>query len=105
MIWCNTKKLKFKDVKKMPPDKKILVNTVKLENIEITLLQIYNYKKWTYLDLIRCKAVGKLIKNEELIRNLYFIELPVCVALFLFRNFRVKFLENTFYEIINYDYE
>jgi hypothetical protein len=57
----------------MPPEKKILVNTVRLENVEITLFQIYNYKKWTYLDFVRCKAVRKLIKNEELIRNQYFI--------------------------------
>ena len=57
----------------MPPDKKILVNTVKLENIEITLFQIYNYKKQTYLDFVRCKAVRKFIKNEKLIRNQYFI--------------------------------
>ena len=61
----------------MPPEKNILVNTIRLENVEITLFQIYNYKKRTYLDLIRCKAVRKLIKNEELIRNQYFIKLLI----------------------------
>lgn len=83
----NANRVSYKDIKKMPNDTKILLNELRLDNLEYLIERYYNDKPLSYFDKMRLIMIRKIDRNPKYRskNDRFFVELPAAIVLFLFK--------------------
>ena len=97
----NLKKISYKKILKLDDDAIVLVNSNRLNNLQLAIERRYNNEPCPYLDRIRWSMIKYVDNNPKYVSKdeRFFVELPAVIVAFLFKHAgkNLKRIPHTFY--------